>query len=62
MNKTAEKTSTMKWYIVRAQSTREKSVSEKLIKESDKGFGGVVITYIIKGLLFKIHLSFDNSN
>ena len=37
MNKTAEKTSTMKWYIVRAQSTREKSVSEKLIKESDKG-------------------------
>jgi transcriptional antiterminator NusG len=37
MNNTAEKTSTMKWYIVRAQSTREKSVSEKLIKESEKG-------------------------
>jgi transcriptional antiterminator NusG len=37
MNNTAEKTSTMKWYIVRAQSTREKSVSEKLNKESDKG-------------------------
>ncbi len=27
----------MKWYIVRAQSNRERSVSEKLIKESEKG-------------------------
>lgn len=27
----------MKWYVVRAQSHREKSVSEKLIKESEKG-------------------------
>ncbi len=29
--------STMKWYVVRAQSNREKSVSEKLRKESEKG-------------------------
>lgn len=31
-------TSTMKWYIVRTQSNRERSVSEKLIKESERGF------------------------
>ena len=30
---TEKQTSTMKWYIVRAQSNREKSVSERLIKE-----------------------------
>ncbi len=31
------KETTMKWYVVRAQSNREKSVSEKLIKEGEKG-------------------------
>lgn len=34
--KTAEKQAT-KWYVVRAQANREKSVSEKLIKEGEKG-------------------------
>ena len=35
---TSENVSTgMKWYIVRAQSTREKSVSERIIKEGDRG-------------------------
>jgi transcriptional antiterminator NusG len=29
--------STMKWYVIRAQANREKSVSEKLIKEGEKG-------------------------
>ena len=39
MNQTIEKqtVSTMKWYIVRAQSNRERSVSERIIKESEKG-------------------------
>jgi transcriptional antiterminator NusG len=39
MNTTMEKQTTtgMKWYIVRSQSNREKSVSERLIKESEKG-------------------------
>ena len=32
-----EKETTMKWYIVRAQSNRERSVAEKLRKESEKG-------------------------
>lgn len=32
-----EKQTTMKWYIVRAQGNREKSVSERLIKEGEKG-------------------------
>lgn len=32
-----ETTTSMKWYIVRAQSNRERSVSEKLLKESEKG-------------------------
>ena len=32
-----EKEKTMKWYIVRAQSNRERSVAEKLRKESEKG-------------------------
>jgi transcriptional antiterminator NusG len=32
-----EKTTSMKWYIVRAQSNRERSVSEKLLKEAEKG-------------------------
>ncbi len=32
-----EKETTMKWYIVRAQSNRERSVSEKLRKEGEKG-------------------------
>lgn len=34
---TIEKETAMKWYIVRAQSNRERSVSEKLKKESEKG-------------------------
>jgi transcriptional antiterminator NusG len=34
---TMEKETTMKWYIVRAQSNRERSVAEKLRKESEKG-------------------------
>lgn len=34
---TITKESTMKWYVVRAQSNRERSVSEKLIKEGEKG-------------------------
>lgn len=37
MNTTMEKETTMKWYIVRAQSNRERSVSEKLRKEGEKG-------------------------
>jgi len=37
MNTTMEKETTMKWYIVRAQSNRERSVAEKLRKESEKG-------------------------
>lgn len=37
MNTTMEKETTMKWYIVRAQSNRERSVSEKLKKEAEKG-------------------------
>lgn len=37
MTTTIEKTSTSKWYVVRAQANREKSVSERLIKESEKG-------------------------
>lgn len=35
--RTMESVSTMKWYIVRAQSNREKSVSEKIIKDAEKG-------------------------
>ncbi len=34
---TTETTTNMKWYVVRAQANREKSVSERLIKESEKG-------------------------
>lgn len=30
-------TSTMKWYIVRAQANRERSVSERISKEAEKG-------------------------
>ena len=37
MTTTIKKVSTMKWYIVRAQSNREKSVSERIIKDSEKG-------------------------
>jgi transcriptional antiterminator NusG len=37
MNTTMEKETTMKWYIVRAQSNRERSVAEKLRKEGEKG-------------------------
>jgi len=37
MNTTTENVSQMKWYIVRAQSNREKSVSERIIKEGEKG-------------------------
>ena len=35
--RTMESVSTMKWYIVRAQSNREKSVSERIIKDGEKG-------------------------
>ena len=52
-----EKQTTMKWYVVRAQSNREKSVSEKLIKEAEKGdlFGkvGQVIVPIEKSFFLK---------
>jgi transcriptional antiterminator NusG len=34
---TMEKETTMKWYIVRSQSNRERTVSEKLRKEAEKG-------------------------
>ena len=34
---TVEKETTMKWYVLRSQSNREKSVSEKLIKEGEVG-------------------------
>lgn len=37
MNTIMENQTTMKWYIVRSQSNRERSVSEKIIKESEKG-------------------------
>jgi transcriptional antiterminator NusG len=52
-----EKQTTMKWYVVRAQSNREKSVSERLIKEAEKGdlFGkvGQVIVPIEKSFFLK---------
>jgi transcriptional antiterminator NusG len=35
--KIVERESTLKWYVLRAQSNREKSVSEKLIKEGEVG-------------------------
>ncbi len=35
--RTMESVSAMKWYIVRAQSNREKSVSERIIKDAEKG-------------------------
>jgi len=54
---TMEKQTTMKWYVVRAQSNREKSVSERLIKEAEKGdlFGkvGQVIVPIEKSFFLK---------
>jgi transcriptional antiterminator NusG len=34
---TIENVATMQWYIVRAQSNRERSVSEKIIKDGEKG-------------------------
>lgn len=37
MNTIMENQTTMKWYIVRSQSNRERSVSEKIIKESERG-------------------------
>jgi transcriptional antiterminator NusG len=37
MNLTEKKSTIMKWYVVRAQSNREKSVSERLKKEAEKG-------------------------
>jgi len=57
MSTITEKQTTMKWYVVRAQSNREKSVSERLIKEAEKGdlFGkvGQVIVPIEKSFLLK---------
>lgn len=37
MNQTIENQSSMKWYIVRAQANRERSVSERISKEAEKG-------------------------
>lgn len=37
MMATIENVATMQWYIVRAQSNRERSVSEKIIKDGEKG-------------------------
>jgi transcriptional antiterminator NusG len=37
MNTIMENQTAMKWYIVRSQANRERSVSEKLVKESEKG-------------------------
>ena len=37
MSTITESKTTMKWYVVRAQANREKSVAERLIKESEKG-------------------------
>ena len=37
MTTTIENVKNMKWYIVRATSNREKSVSERIIKEGEKG-------------------------
>ena len=37
MMTTIENVATMQWYIVRAQSNRERSVSEKIIKDGEKG-------------------------
>lgn len=34
--------STMKWYIVKSQSNRERSVSEKIIKESERTLSGKI--------------------
>jgi len=34
---TLESVKSMKWYIVRAQSNRERSVSERIIKDGEKG-------------------------
>ncbi len=37
MSTITETKTTMKWYVVRSQANREKSVAERLIKESEKG-------------------------
>ena len=37
MNAAIERETSMKWYVVRSQSNREKSVSEKIIKEGERG-------------------------
>lgn len=37
MNIAAEKGTAMKWYVVRSQSNREKSISEKIAKEGEVG-------------------------
>lgn len=37
MSIATEKGTAMKWYVVRSQSNREKSISEKIIKEGEKG-------------------------
>ncbi len=37
MMETLENVKTMKWYIVRAQSNRERSVSERIIKDGETG-------------------------
>jgi transcriptional antiterminator NusG len=42
-----ENVSTMKWYIVRAQSNREKSVSERIIKDAGKELNGKIGRVIV---------------
>ena len=37
MNAAIERETSMKWYVVSSQSNREKSVSEKIIKEGERG-------------------------
>ncbi len=37
MSTTTETITNMKWYVVRAQAMREKSVGDRLIKEAEKG-------------------------
>jgi transcriptional antiterminator NusG len=44
---TIEKNKTMKWYIVRAQSNREKSVAERIIKDAGKELVGKIGQVIV---------------
>ena len=44
---TIEKNKTMKWYIVRAQSNRQKSVAERIIKDAGKELVGKIGQVIV---------------